>query len=39
MKKNAVRHKTMILNAVAKVNLKCEEAESCRLNSKGILEK
>lgn len=39
MKKNAVRHKTIILNAAAKVTLKCEEAESCRVNSKGFIEK
>jgi len=38
MKKNAVRHKT-ILNAATKVTSKCEEAEICRLNSKGNVEK
>lgn len=38
MKKNTVMHETMILNAAAKVTLKCEEAESCRLYSKGNSE-
>jgi len=34
MKKNAVRHKTIMLNAAAKVTLKCEGAERCRINYK-----
>jgi hypothetical protein len=37
MKKNAVRHKTMILNPAAKVTLKCEEAEKCRVIYKVII--
>jgi hypothetical protein len=37
MKKNAVRHKTMTLNAEAKVTLKYEEAERCRVNSKEVI--